>query len=242
MKPNWSGAAQGAAQGAMAGSTFGAPGAVVGGTVGGLTGMFSGGTRDSAQKFNRLTPEAMAMYEQIIASLQGQGDGQFNDLYGPFNPQYAENAYQKGVVNPAMRNWNQNIAPGVMERFGDQGNSSALNNSMSAAGRDLQENLSNQASPFMYEAMLQNQQNRLQGVNTAMNTQAFSPYVQQGVPGPFQGVMEGAGNAAGQAGMSSLMELMKNFGQGSQRPNRQPYTPYKTSGMMTNVRFGQAGV
>lgn len=225
---NTGGALGGAASGASLGSFAGLPGAAIGGLAGLLFGGFGGGggRPDKLKTFNRLTPQQQQLQQQILESLMS-GQGQFGDLFGQFNPQQATNAFQQGVANPALRNFNQNIVPGIQERFADQGYSSALTNSLASAGRDLQESLNNQLSPFIYQAMMQNQQNRLQGINQGLGTQNYTPYIQQGSPGAFNGLMEGVSGGLGQAGASNLMNLFGtnggwgNFGIGTgmNKPN-----------------------
>lgn len=161
------------------------------------------GQKDKAKKFSNFTPDQMNLFQQFMQGLSGQG-GQFGDMFGQFNPDQASNTFQQGVANPAMRNFNQRVVPGIMQSFADQGASSGLNNSLATAGRDLQENLSSQLSNFIYQSQLQHNQNRLQGLNTGLNTRQFSPYVQQGYKGAIPSLLESFSQGAGTAFGSSM--------------------------------------
>ena len=260
--PNWGTGTSGALGGAAAGAYIGsvvpgigtAIGAGLGGLAGGLGGLFGdgGGRKDKLKTFQKLTPQQQALQQQIIQALMGgqgmngQGQNQFSDLFGQFNPQQATNAFQQGVTNPAMRNWNQNIVPGIQERFADQGYSSGLFNSLAAGGRDLQEGLNNQMSPFLYQAMMQNQNNRLGGLNTALGTQNYTPYIEQGNPGMFNGFNEGISSGLGQQLGSSFLDLLRNDfqGQNAVTPNANTNMNQRTRmnpGLTNSINYGTAG-
>lgn len=165
-------------------------------------GEFFFGSKDKAKKFNRFTPQQEKLFGQFLQGLMGQG-GSFGGMFGEFNPEATADVFQRGVANPAMRNFRQRIIPEIMQSFADQGASSGLNNSLATAGRDLEENLSSQLANFIYQSQMQQNQNRLQGLGLGFGTQQFQPYVQQGseglVPGVMKGFAQGAGSAAGMA-------------------------------------------
>jgi len=160
------------------------------------------GKRDKAKRFNNFTPQQMDLFQQFMQGLAGQG-GSFGDTFGEFDPQQTSDVFQRGVADPAMRNFRQRVIPSIQQSFADQGASSGLNNSLATAGRDLEENLSSQLARFIYDSQMQNRQNRMQGLNTALGTRQFIPYVQQGskglVPGMLEGFSQGAGSGLGSA-------------------------------------------
>ncbi len=219
-KPNWGAGATGAAGGALAGAQLGSffpvvgtgIGAGVGGVAGGLIGLLSGksGKKDKIKNHSRMTPEQQNLLNEVMSSLTG-GGGQFGDLYGQFNPEQAANTFQQGVANPALRNFNQRVIPGIQQAFADQGASSGLNNSLATAGRDLQEGLDSQLAMFIQNQQNMQNQNRIQGINQGLNTQAYTPYLQQGnsgmVPQLLSGFSQGAGQAAGKWGANYLENL-----------------------------------
>lgn len=230
-KPNWGAGATGAAGGALTGAQLGSfvpgigtgIGAGVGGVAGGILGLFSGksGKKDKIKNHNRMTPEQQTLLSEVMNSLTG-GGGQFSDLYGQFNPEQAAGVFQKGVGDPAMRNFNQRVIPGIQQAFADQGASSGLNNSLATAGRDLQEGLDSQLAMFIQQQQNMSNQNRMQGINQGLNTQAYTPYLQQGnsgmVPQLLSGFSQGAGQAAGKWGANYLDNWMN------------PKTPAATGG------------
>lgn len=156
------------------------------------------GSKDKAKKFKNFTPEQMGLFQEFIQGLSG-GGGSFGNMFGEFDPQNASDTFQKGVADPAMRNFQQRVIPSIMQSFADQGASSGLNNSLATAGRDLEENLSSQLANFIYQSQMQHNQNRLQGLGLGLQTKAFSPYVQQGYKGILPGFVEEFGKGAGQA-------------------------------------------
>jgi hypothetical protein len=163
------------------------------------------GSKDKAKKFQNLTPEQMSLLNQVMQALTGQGGDQnpFSQMFGEFNPEQTADVFQRGVADPAMRNFRQRIIPQIQQSFADQGASSGLNNSLATAGRDLEENLSSQLANFIYGAQQQQNQNRFQGLNLGLNTQTFQPYIQQGsaglVPSTLQAFAGGAGKSFGTA-------------------------------------------
>lgn len=216
-RANWgagaTGALGGAATGAQIGSIFPGIGtgigAGVGGLAGGLAGLLSGksGKKGKIKNFARMTPEQQSLLNEVMSSLTG-GGGQFGDLYGQFNPEQAANTFQQGVANPALRNFNQRVIPGIQQAFADQGASSGLNNSLATAGRDLQEGLDSQLAMFIQQQQNMQNQNRMQGINQGLNAQVNTPYLRQGnsgmVPQLLGQFSQGAGQAAGKFGMNYL--------------------------------------
>lgn len=164
------------------------------------------GKPDKLKQFNRFTPEQTQMFQQLFQSLTG-GGGQFGDIFGQFNPGQTADVFQKGVADPAMRNFNQKTIPSIMQAFGDQGASSGLSNNLATAGRDLNENLSSQLAQFMYQAQLQNQQNRMGGLNSFLGSQTFQPYTQQGNSGFLNQFLGNFAQGAGKGGVDVLSQL-----------------------------------
>lgn len=159
------------------------------------------GSKDKAKRFQQYSPEQMQGMQQLWQALSG-GGGQFGDMFGQFNPEQTADVFNKGVGEPAMRNFQQQVIPGIMESFGDQGASSALSNSLAGAGSDLQSNLSAQLEMFMQQARMQNQQNRMGGMQMLSGMNPYQTYVQRGNEGLMQSAAQGFGRGAGMsAGM-----------------------------------------
>jgi len=62
-----------------------------------------------------------------------------NSFLQPFDPQQFEQLFQKGVADPAMRNYEQQVLPGIANRYMDQSNfyGSGLNQALSQSSQDL---------------------------------------------------------------------------------------------------------
>ena len=85
-------------------------------------------------------------FQQGLANL-GQANqfyqGQVNEQ---FNPQQVTQDFNVDTLNPAMRNFQQNVIPGISERFagGNALRSGAFGTTLAQAGSDLQSNLAAQ--------------------------------------------------------------------------------------------------
>lgn len=128
--------------------------------------------------------------------LQGtEGDG-LNAIQNLLQP-YSEERFQKGVVDPAMKTFNQQIIPGIENRFSDAGASSALNQTLASSSEDLANTLAGQR--INYE-QLSNQNNisALQQILGLLGQRTFQPQVYGPQPGIFGDVLSaGARFASG---------------------------------------------
>lgn len=201
-KPSFSGAGAGAISGGATGFSVGGPiGGLVGAGLGGLAGLFGGGAGQKKEKFKQVstkTPQQQALMELIQEGLES-GEGPFGDLFGKFD----EGAFQKGVTNPALKNFQENILPQLQEKFnaGGQYGGSGMRNAQMKAGVDLQDRL----AQLMYQAQQGQNQNRLQGLSgliNSQNVQNIRQEPQQGIggmalqglaPGIIGGISEGIG-------------------------------------------------
>jgi hypothetical protein len=170
------------------------------------------GSKDKVKRQQVYTPEQMQAMNQIFTALQG-GGGAFGDMFGQFDPQQTADVFQKGVADPAMMNFRQRVAPGIQEMFADQGASSGLANSLASAGSDLQSGLNSQLEMFMNQSRMQNQQNRMGGLQAFMGAQPYQNYTQAGSPGLLGGAFS---SLAGGLGKSFPWQNM--FGGGQRMP------------------------
>lgn len=165
------------------------------------------GKKDKAKQFQQFNPQQMQGLQQLFQALSG-GGGAFQDLFGEFNPEQSSNIFQRGVAEPAMRNFQQRVIPQIMESFGDQGESSGLYNSLASAGRDLQSGLGSQQELFMNQSRLQNQGNRMGGLQQLLGAQPNQTYTQQGYAGFLPMLLQqfagGAGKSIGYGGMGGF--------------------------------------
>ncbi len=187
-KPNWGTAGSGAITGAAAGSAFGPVGTAIGGGLGGLLGLFSGSA--GAKKPTNTALSTLTKEQQELISLINEGltsgEGPFGDLFGNFS----EDRFQKGVVNPALKNFQENILPQIQEKFiaGNQVLGSGMRNAQIRASTDLQDKL----AQLMYQAQQQHQQNKLTGINQVLGRPSLENVYKQGNPGPVESAFAGA--------------------------------------------------
>ena len=176
-------------------------------------GEFLFGRKDKPKQFQQYTPQQMQGLQQMWQSLSG-GGGAFGDVFGEFNPEYTANVFERGVAEPAMRNFQQRVQPGIMQAFADQGPNSGLYNSLASAGQDMQQNLNAQLEMYMNQARMQNMQNRMGGLNSFLGAQPYQTYVQQGSPGLIPGMLQGFSQGAGQGLGMYGMGMFGGFGGG----------------------------
>jgi hypothetical protein len=80
-----------------------------------------------------------------------------------FNPNRTIDMFNASVRDPAMREFNTEILPGIAEKYAGQnaGRSGAVLKTMADAGADLERNLSGQLSQYLYNAEDQSNKNKL---------------------------------------------------------------------------------
>lgn len=148
-KADWGGATTGALTGAAAGSAI-LPGiGTVGGAIlGGLTGMF-GGKQQNPKIRNQslLRPEQEPLYNQAInAGLNPGAGGAFGSAADYYRNNLSDNpADFNAFAAPALRQYNEDIVPGLSEQFARMGsgglNSSGFRNAQMQGATDLAERL-----------------------------------------------------------------------------------------------------
>lgn len=118
--------------------------------------------------------------------------------------------FQKSYVDPAMQTFEQQIVPGIQQRFTDANasSSSALNQALAQSAGDLSTSLGSQYGQFFQNQ----QQQQLQALNQflpLMTGQTFSPLIQQqqGILGPL---IQAGGQIGAGAAMSSK-EVKENI-------------------------------
>ncbi len=141
MGADWGGAVSGAASGAAAGSSFGPIGTGIGAAVGGAMGMFGGKKKKKKPKaVSRFDKNQQQLNDDYIASLRGEGP--FADLYN-YDVDQANQVFDQKTGRPAYRAFEENVIPKITGQFRSNNlmNSSYTGQSLSRAGRDVQENL-----------------------------------------------------------------------------------------------------
>lgn len=146
--PNYSGAASGAISGATTGLGIGGPiGGAVGGLVGGISGLF--GKKKKKKKVSSFDKRQQQLNEEQYQSLRGEGP--LADLYN-YDPEMANQVFDKTVANPAYRKYKEDLAPAITGNFRKNGleNSSYVSESLGKTARDIQEGLDAQRSQYLY--------------------------------------------------------------------------------------------
>ena len=134
--------------------------------------------------------------EQLMALIQeglAKGEGPLADIFGAFD----EEAFKKGVTDPALKNFQDNILPMLQEKFiaGNQVGGSGMERGFSKAGTDLQSEL----AKLMYQGKQDQVKNRLAGLQTSLGTKTHENIYKQGSEGLVQGAVKGFAEGAGKA-------------------------------------------
>lgn len=168
------------------------------------------GGKNQMQQAPTQNPQQQQYIMQLLQALQGgesnvPGLDYLQSLFS--NDPNAFNEFQA----PATRQFDEQIIPGIAERFTSMGaggrGSSAFNNATSMAGSRLSENLSAQRANLRGGAI-----NQLQGYGQMAMQPSFENIYLRGQPGLFQSVGQGLGQAAGLGGYSALMNRMRGSG------------------------------
>ena len=163
------------------------------------------GKKGKNKKVSTLTPEQEQLQKLITESISG-GDNALSGLFGAFD----QGEFDKGVTQPALKNFQENILPSLQEKFiaGNQVGGSGMQRAQNKAGVDLQ----SQLAQLMYQAQQQQKQNQMAGINTALGTKAFENQYKPGTGGALQSLVQGAGQGLGMAATGGLSSL---FGGGA---------------------------
>ncbi len=163
--------------GAISGGTTGA---AIGGPIGagiGALGGFAAGLFGSKKKKKKKKLSTMDKRQQQLNEAQHQsifGEGPLADLYN-YNPQAANEVFDKTIGNPAYRNFQENIVPTITGQFRNQGlqNSSYVGGALGKAGRDVQENLNAQRAQYLYGKEQAAQSAKQNAVNSLQDRTTF---------------------------------------------------------------------
>jgi hypothetical protein len=155
------------------------------------------GKKGKNKQYKTQTPEQEQLMKLITDGLSG-GDNALSGLFGQFN----QGEFDKGVTQPALKNFQENILPSLQEKFiaGNQVGGSGMQRAQNKAGVDLQSKL----AELMYQAQQGQKQNQLAGVNTALGNKAFENVYKPGSEGAVQGFVKGAGQGLGQAAGTAI--------------------------------------
>lgn len=164
-------------------------------------GRFFTGTPEKRENVSTLRPEQEGLYNQLIGASQGRGaGGAFGDAADYYrNLLSDDSADYNQFAAPAIRQYNQDIVPGISEQFAGMGagglSSSGFRNAQVQGATDLAERLG-AIRANLRQAGAQGLQNLGQ-----QGLQIFSQNMvtQPGTPGFFGSVAPAIGSAAGMA-------------------------------------------
>ncbi len=215
-KPNWGSGASGAVSGAQIGGSVGGPiGAGIGGVIGGVSGLFGGGgKKPQLKKLSTLTEGQQSLLDMLLSQAQsmGGGVGKANQYYNSILDQDPD-AFNR-FSQPFMDQFNQQIVPGLAERFAGLGanggalSSSAFGQAIGSAGANLQTQLAALKSSLMGNAAQAQYGQYNQLANQGLGTQAFG-YQQQ--PGQAGGLQSFFGNFASKLTPGDYGQIGSNF-------------------------------
>lgn len=192
------------------------------------------GSPARVQNVSTLRKDQEPLLAQLQAALQGQGAG---GAYGDVADYYRglmsdDSADYQAFANPMIRQYNEDIVPGLSEQFAGMGSgglsSSGFQNAQIQGATDLSERLGALRAQLRQSGVqgLQNLANQgLQSYSTPMQTQA-------GSEGLLSSLAQGAGGAltsaflgplAGAAGSGALSWLQNSFGGNKVGANSSPY-------------------
>ncbi len=169
------GALSGAASGAAIGSAIPVIGTAAGALIGGVAGFFGSKKKKkkAPKQISTLDPQQQALYKDYISSIRGEGPmaGMYN-----FDAEGYNKVFDQTIGRQANRSFKENIVPTITGQFRSNGlqNSSYAGESLSRAGRDVQENLDAQRSANIFQGQQQAQQNKQNAINSVLNTQTFA--------------------------------------------------------------------
>jgi hypothetical protein len=134
-----------------------------------------------------MSPQQQSALKQVLSALGGPGGGleYYMNILGNNPEAFA------ALEAPMMRQFNEQIVPGLAERFSAVGGqrSSAFPQALSQAGADLSERLSAQRHQLRGQAASQL-------LNTGLGARPFENVYKQGSPGLLGYAAQGLGGAA----------------------------------------------
>lgn len=152
-----------------------------------------------------LTPEQQALYSSFITGLGPQAQETFGNFLQPMGKEEMDEVFQKSYVDPAMQTFEQQIVPGIQQRFTDANaaSSSALNQALAQSAGDLSTALGSQYGQF-FQNQQQQQLQALSQFLPLLSGQTFSPLIQQ-----QQGILGPLIQAGGQIGAAAALSSRK---------------------------------
>jgi len=130
---------------------------------------------------NTASPEQSNFINQNLQNANQSSQNAYNQFLQPYDSKQFQDLFQKSFVDPAMRVYDQQVVPGIQERFGNAnaGSSSALNQALASSASDLSTALGSQMGNF-YQQQQQNQLTALGQLGGMSGQKILDPIIQQG--------------------------------------------------------------
>lgn len=168
---------------------------------------FFGGRKAKMKQVPTKTPQQMDFLSQMLQSLMGGTGGQGQEaalqhLMGLLSG--SPESFQ-AIEAPARRGFEQQTIPGILERFsgGGAGRSSGLQQTLGAAGQELETGLAAQRGQMQQDAVKQLLANFLGQSQLGLGTQTFENVMQPGRGGFLQSLLGGMSGGFGQFGQGA---------------------------------------
>jgi len=171
-------------------------------------GDFLFGKKEKMQQFSTMNPQQQGLLSQLLGSLGGQGGqgGAFGMGMGHLQRLLGGDVGE--FEAPAMRQFQEQIVPGIAERFTGMGagaqQSSAFGQQLGAAGAGLSERLAAMRGGLQQQAM--SQLSQLLGMG--MGARPFENVMRPATSGLFGAMAPGIGQGIGMGASSGLMSLL----------------------------------
>jgi len=153
------------------------------------------GKLKQASTLSKTQEELQNLIKQGLES----GEGPYADIFGQFD----QGAFEKGVSEPALKQFQNKILPHIQEQLLAGGNSargSAFRRGSLNAATDLQDRL----AQLMYGAQENQANRRVQGVSNLFGRQAIENIYKPGTTGALTAFGQGAGQGLGQAAGAAI--------------------------------------
>lgn len=183
---------------------------ISGGASAVLGGLFSGKGTKQKTKTREREPFQRELIDQLLQGLQGQGP--LANLF-----QTDQDAFQKSIADPLLQQFQSQTAPGIQQKFIQQGQQrgTPIESALARAGLDVQGQINQQFLPFQQDA-LNRQQN-------AVNQLLGLPAPQQTTQTQFTPL---GGAIGGLTGSGDIQDFLRQLlGPGSGQQSQQGFQP-----------------
>jgi hypothetical protein len=131
---------------------------------------YYGGMMPAAQQAQSIYGQSLANYNpQQGQNYLNQAQPALNSMLQNYDPASATNYWNEAFTKPAMQNWQKNVAPSILERYGSGGNTGAMNQQLAQTADDMQTGLNAQLANLQYQGQQAQLGRQQTGINQAMN-------------------------------------------------------------------------